>query len=142
MQIADQFIAYHRFRPPANDSIELVAMEIMRKHGGCRIDSLAHHTGLSIRNFQRRFEESVGISPQLFARIVRFEAALKTKAALPHLSWTMVAHEFGYHDQMHMIHDFQHLSGETPTGILRQAEAVFASQMNPGAQDTPERMLL
>jgi|SRR5947209_15124342 len=142
VQIADQFIANHRFRPPANDSIELVAMEIMRKHGGCRIDSLAHHTGLSIRNFQRRFEESVGISPQLFARIVRFEAALKTKAALPHLSWTMVAHEFGYHDQMHMIHDFQHLSGETPTGILRQAEAVFASQMNPGAQDTPERMLL
>jgi hypothetical protein len=69
----------------------------------------------------------------------RFEAALKTKAAFPHLSWTMVAHDFGYHDQMHMIHDFQHLSGETPTGILRAGGSCFCiRRSNPGAQDVPE----
>jgi methylphosphotriester-DNA--protein-cysteine methyltransferase len=88
------------------------------------------------------FKQRVGVSPKLFARIIRFEAALKTKAALPHLSWTMVAHEFGYHDQMHMIHDFQHLSGETPAGILRQAEALLAPQIDPGAHDNPERLQL
>jgi AraC-like DNA-binding protein len=142
VQIADQFIVTQSFRAATNDPIELVAKEIMRNDGGCRIDSLAHHAGLSIRNFQRMFQQRVGVSPKLFARIVRFEAALKSKAARPHLSWTMVAHEFGYHDQMHMIHDFQQLSGETPSGILGQAEAIFAPQIDPGARDNPERLLL
>jgi AraC-like DNA-binding protein len=142
VQIADQFIATQSFRAATNGPIELVAKEIMRNHGGCRIDSLAHHTGLSIRNFQRMFKQRVGISAKLFARIVRFEAALKAKAACPHMSWTLVAQEFGYHDQMHMIHDFQQLSGETPTGILRQANAVFAPQIDPDAQDNPAPLLL
>jgi AraC-like DNA-binding protein len=140
--IADQFISSQSFRAAGTDPIELVAKEIMRSHGGCRIDSLAHHTGLSIRNFQRTFQQHVGVSPKLFARIVRFEAALKTKAALPDMSWTTVAHEFGYHDQMHMIHDFQLLSGEAPTGILGQVEALFAPQIDPAAQEDPERLLL
>jgi AraC-like DNA-binding protein len=142
VQIADQFIASQSFRARANDPIEFAANEIMRSHGGCRIDSLAHNTGQSISNLQRMFKERIGVSPKLFARIGRFEAALKTKAAFPHLSWTMLAHEFGYHDQMHMIHDFEHLSGETPTGILGQAEAVLAPQIDPGAQDPSEQLFL
>jgi len=142
VRIADQFITSQSFRARSNDPIEFAANEIMRTHGGCRIESLAHNIGQSISNFQRMFKLCVGISPKLLARIVRFEAALKTKAAFPHLSWTKLAHEFGYHDQMHMIHDFKHLSGETPTGILGQAKGVFAPQIDPGAQDNPERLLL
>jgi AraC-like DNA-binding protein len=142
VQIADRFVSGKSFKTRHAEPIELVVMEMMRTHGGCRIDSLAQHTGLSTRNFQRIFQQSIGVSPKLFARILRFEAALKTKAALPHISWTAVAQEFGYHDQMHMIHDFRHLSGETPTGILAQAEAVFAPQIDLAAQQNPERMLL
>ena len=95
VQIADQFIASQSVGVNANDPIEFAAKEIIRSHGGCRIDSLAHNTGQSISNLQRMFKQRVGVSPKLFARIIRFEAALKAKAALPHLSWTMVAHEFG-----------------------------------------------
>jgi AraC-like DNA-binding protein len=29
-------------------------------------------------------------------------------------NWTRIAHDLGYFDQMHMIHDFQALSGESP----------------------------
>jgi AraC-like DNA-binding protein len=142
VQIADKFIASRIFAAPAVDPIELVANEILRNHGGCRIDSLAHHTGLSVRNFQRMFQQRVGVPAKLFARIVRFEAALKTKAALPQMSWTTVAHRFGYHDQMHMIHDFQHLSGETPARILLHVKAVLAPQIDPAAQDDPQRILV
>ena len=112
VQIADQFITKHSFRPQTADSIELAANEIVSNHGGCRIDSLAHDTGLSIGSFQRMFKQRIGVSPKLYARIVRFESALKTKAACPHISWTTIAHEFGYHDHMHMIHDFEQFSGE------------------------------
>jgi AraC-like DNA-binding protein len=142
VQIADQFISSYSFRAPAPDRIELSANEIMRNRGGCRIDCLAHHAGLSIRNFQRMFRQQIGLSPKLYARIVRFESALKTKVSSPHRSWTTVAHEFGYHDQMHMIHDFQQLSGETPTGILGQMEIVFEPQIRLPARQDPNLLVL
>ncbi len=142
VRIADEFIFNRSLQVPAADPIERVAKEIVRHHGTCRIDSLAHHTGLSMRSFQRMFQHRVGVPAKLFSRIVRFEAALKTKAALPDLSWTLVAHKFGYHDQMHMIHDFRQISGETPSGILEQASPVLAPQIDHAAQDRPERLLL
>jgi AraC-like DNA-binding protein len=134
VQIADHFIARQSLTAPVHDSIELAAHEIMRNDGRCRIDFLARHTGLSIRNFQRMFRERVGVSPKLYSRIVRFEAALRSKASSPQMSWMTIAHELGYHDQMHLIHDFRQLSGETPTGILGRAGVVF-SPIQFAAQD-------
>ena len=31
--------------------------------------------------------------------------------------WTDLAHGLGYHDQMHVVRDFKHLSGNSPTAI-------------------------
>ncbi len=137
-QIADQFITNQSFRARPAECIERAANEILRNHGGCRIDSLAHHTGLSIRSFQRLFQQRIGVSPKFYARIVRFESALRTKAASPQMPWTKVAHQFGYHDHMHMVHDFQQLSGETPTSILVDAQAVFAPQIDSASQQDPD----
>ena len=60
--------------------------------------------------------------PKLYARIARFEAALDSKARARAKSWTDVAYEFGYHDQMHLVHDFEQFSGQTPTNLLREVE--------------------
>jgi AraC-like DNA-binding protein len=134
VQIADQFITRRRGGAHADGSIELAANAIINNHGNCRIDALVHHTGLSIRTFQRSFQQRIGMSPKLYARIVRFESALKAKAAAPHLSWLTVAHQFGYHDQMHLIHDFRQLSGEAPSNLLIQADAVLGAQMDSAPQ--------
>jgi len=64
----------------------------------------------------------IGIPPKLYARIVRFEAALRRKAAVPESRWTDIAHSLGYHDQMHMVHDFNRLSGDSPTAIGGQLD--------------------
>lgn len=142
VQIADQFISRYSFKASAPQWAELLANEIMRNRGACRIDYLAHHAGLSIRNFERMFRKQIGLPPKLYARIIRFESALKAKALSPHTSWTTVAHEFRYHDQMHMIHDFQQLSGETPTAILGQMEAVFKPPTGHAAQQDPNLLVL
>ena len=75
------------------------------------------------------------MSPKLYARVVRFEAALKRKKQAPGLRWTDVAHEMGYHDQMHMVHDFALLAGATPSTvapefdiIVNDADAAAASR--------------
>jgi AraC-like DNA-binding protein len=40
----------------------------------------------------------------------------------PDTRWTDVAHALGYHDQMHMVHDFNRLSGDSPTAIGSQLD--------------------
>ena len=82
-----------------------------------------------MRQFERRFIQQVGMRPKLFARIARFEAALEGKARFVTRSWTDVAHDFGYYDQMHMIHDFAEFTGGTPTETLTQLETVYVEQI-------------
>jgi AraC-like DNA-binding protein len=99
-------------------STMLAASYIFEQQGVCRIDTIARQSGLSVRHFERRFGKEIGIKPKLFARIARFQMALDTKLHRPERSWLKISHDFGYHDQMHMIRDFQGLSGATPQRIL------------------------
>lgn len=95
----------------------------VQSHRGCvRVSDLARRAGIGTRQLERRFRYEIGISPKLYARIVRFEAALRLKAAAPATRWTNIAHALGYHDQMHMVHDFNQLSGDSPTAIGGQLD--------------------
>jgi hypothetical protein len=54
-------------------------------------------------------------------------------------SWLDLAHKFGYHDQMHMIKDFQGLSGFSPGSLLEQLgdmrpPALAAAEIRPNVQ--------
>jgi len=111
------------------DGISAAANGIIIAGGRAGISALASRAGLSMRQFERRFTQQVGMRPKLFARIARFEAALENKARFGSKSWTEVAHEYGYYDQMHMIHDFAEFTGGTPAETLAQLERVFVEQM-------------
>lgn len=109
--------------------ISAAARRILLGGGSARIASLAGDAGFGVRQFERGFLQHVGMRPKLFARIARFEAALDGKARSASKSWTDVAHEFGYYDQMHMVHDFEEFTGDTPTNTLRQLELLFQPQV-------------
>jgi AraC-like DNA-binding protein len=112
------------------DGVSAAADEIVRSKGQIRIPDLAYRAGLSMRQFERRFSEQIGMRPKLYARIARFEAALDSKAKSTAKSWTEVAHEHGYHDQMHLVHDFEEFSSETPSGVLTQVELAHRSYID------------
>jgi len=121
------------------NTISQAAGWIMRAGGRVDIATLAECAFLSVRHFERRFIGQLGVRPKLFARVVRFQSALETKALHAQKSWTEVAHAFGYYDQMHMVHDFEQLAGGTPTAMLAQLEAVFVEeirQVRSGMVDT------
>jgi transcriptional regulator GlxA family with amidase domain len=84
------------------------------------LSDLAHAAGLSPRQCERRFAAEVGMNPKLYDRIVRYQMALDLKLSAPHRTWIGIAHQTGYHDQMHMIKDFQRLSGATPARLLAE----------------------
>jgi AraC-like DNA-binding protein len=119
VRIADTFLTAIRPATELLSAIVRTARAMIRNNGSVRISEIAHETGLGVRQFERRFSREIGISPKLYARIIRFEAALQRRAVLPTTPWTDIAHDLGYHDQMHMVHDFTRLSGDSPEAIAR-----------------------
>jgi AraC-like DNA-binding protein len=128
VRVAEEFLICFGSKVPPADPVEL-AREILRQRGICRIDTLAQDTGLDSRTFQRRFKQTVGLSPKTYARIVRFQSALQTKAVSPRMTWTDIAYAHGYHDQMHMVHDFQGFSNESPSELLRHLSNIYQADL-------------
>jgi AraC-like DNA-binding protein len=91
--------------------------ELIRTDGNTSIEKIASLACLSLRQFERKCAERIGMPPKSFARIVRFSKAYRLREAKPELTWTAVAHEAGYFDQMHFIRDFKEFAGVTPTII-------------------------
>jgi len=91
---------------------------ILACNGAVSISALAAEMNVSRRQFERRFMREIGLPPKSFARIARFQMALDAKLANPRRSWLSIAHEFRYHDQMHMIHDFSALANGSPNRVL------------------------
>ncbi len=108
----------------APDAVAVAANRVLDDCGGLRICDAAASAGLSVRQFERRFCEEVGVAPKRYARIVRFHAALQAKTTVAKRAWTDIAHEFGYYDQMHMVHDFRRFSGDTPTKFFARFKAM------------------
>jgi AraC-like DNA-binding protein len=129
VSFVDELLLRRALDSSSYDGISAAANGILLGGGRVAIAALADRAGLSMRQFERRFIERVGMRPKLFARIARFEAALDGKARFAAKSWTEVAHHFGYYDQMHMVHDFGEFTGETPTETLTQLEAVFGERL-------------
>ena len=63
-------------------TVDAAVREIISKQGCVRIPELAGHTGFGLRQFERRFVHDLGISPKLYARIIRFEAAMRKRPGL------------------------------------------------------------
>jgi len=128
VRLVDELLLHQSLRSPRFDG-SAAAHRIIQAGGRVELAPLANSAGLGIRQLERRFIQQVGMRPKLFARIARFEAALESKARFITRWWTDVAHDFGYYDQMHMIHDFAELTGGTPTETLAQLETVFVEQI-------------
>ena len=82
-------------------------------NGKLAVDSLAAEHNISRRQFERRFKDLAGLSPKLYSRVVRFQAATQFKLTGTR-DLTEIAYACGYYDQSHFINDFREFSGYTP----------------------------
>jgi AraC-like DNA-binding protein len=90
---------------------------------GISLDKLAREACLSPRQFYRNFVERMGISPKTYARIVRFNNAMKLQNAQPHKDWLSIALDCGYYDYQHMVKDFKDFTKETPTEFVQKEDS-------------------
>jgi len=110
-------------------TLERAAARLLVARGGrLAIDRVAAHYGLSRQRFARRFQESAGLSPKLFGRIVRFQGLVYTLLSRDVSQWASVAPEAGFFDQAHMINEFRSLAGAPPTVFFQPHDL----SMDPG----------
>lgn len=84
-----------------------------------RVRDIAKSTSLSQRRLIELFTAAVGITPKRFGRVLRFQRATAFARRAAALDWTRIAHECGYYDQAHLIHDFRDLADVTPSDLIR-----------------------
>jgi AraC-like DNA-binding protein len=83
--------------------------------GGVPIGRLAAEVGWSHKHLITRFRQQVGLQPKLAARLVRLDRVWRRLDQDGGLDWGLVAVEAGYADQAHLVRDFGHFTGMTPT---------------------------
>lgn len=93
---------------------------ILKNKGMVSPASLSGYANMSLRNFERRFLDEVGVPPKLYAMITRFNNALENKTFHPHKRWTEIAYENGYFDQAHLIKEVIMFSSKTPEELFRE----------------------
>lgn len=96
---------------------------LFRAQGKMSMEETAALSCLSLRQFERKCQERLGMNPKLFARILKFSKAYRLHEALPQQSWISIAHQAGYYDQMHMIKDFKVFTGVNPSEIEQELRA-------------------
>jgi AraC-like DNA-binding protein len=117
--------------------VAIAANCLFANNGIDRVSAMATGSGLSPRQFERRFLEQVGVPPKLYACIVRFNAALDHKLRSPSRAWSRIAIDHGFYDQMHLVHDCRAFTGESPSRFFAHLEGVpefhtfFATENRP-----------
>lgn len=93
---------------------------LLNNNGNIAIEKTASLSCLSMKQFERKCRERIGMNPKMYARILKFSKAYRLHETFPQLSWTKIAFEAGYYDQMHMIRDFKVFAGVNPSVIEQQ----------------------
>jgi len=105
------------------DQVAIQMLDPLRKHS---LTEWASAACLSLRQFERNFMARVGISPNLFIRIVRFEYAMRTKSTT-NKSWSGVASECGYTDSSHLLKEFKRFAEFPPSEFYRHPTSGHSS---------------
>lgn len=95
--------------------IDVLADLMIGNSGSHTVDSLAKSSCLSLRQFERVFNERMGVSPKYFSKVSRFENAFRMKNKNPGLDWLYIALHSGYYDYQHLVKDYKSLTQKTPT---------------------------
>ena len=83
--------------------------------------------GISERQFERKFLQTIGFTPSYYRRVLRFETALYRIQQGRFKSLADLAYELGYADQSHFNREFKQFSHLTPKELIKKDELVKES---------------
>lgn len=118
------YIFRQKFR--TNRFVDFAVDKILRHPGKEALTEIYQNCGYTQKHLISIFKEKVGLTPNAFLKVIRFQKAINLigKHKLP--DWSSVAYDCGYYDQSHFIHDFKKFSGFTPQ-IYAQQQSEFTN---------------
>jgi AraC-like DNA-binding protein len=99
-------------------AVEAAVNRLLAERGQTRLPALVTTAGLSERQLERRFRSSVGVSPKVLARLVRFQEVYRRLGEQGPLDGVVIALDCGYFDQAHLLRDFRELTGSSRRLLL------------------------
>jgi len=115
-----------RGTPLGLQAVQSAMAEIARCHGALSIRSLSERMGMSQKHLIVQFKQMIGFTPKELGRLYRFADILGSIDFTQPVDWTLVAHQYRYHDQSHFIRDFKEFTGHTPGDYLRLRRLMHA----------------
>jgi AraC-like DNA-binding protein len=88
--------------------------------GSVGVNTLAAELGCSRKHLTVRFGREFGMPPKLFARVMRFDRAVRVLRRDRVASWAELASACGYADQAHLTRDFREFAGGPPAAFARR----------------------
>ncbi len=127
--VAQKFAVLERFLLAKFDAsrttmgqVALAMEQVLRSPQGMTIRDIAWRIGITPKHLISLFDKFVGLKPKAFSRICRFQRSLHLIEAVSVPAWSQVAACTGHSDQAHLIKEFRHFSGLTPSDYVAQKD--------------------
>lgn len=104
-------------RQPVLSPIDRAVRFVRANHGAATVAELAWQSGKSVRQFERLFVTTLGLTPKAFCSILRARRAMDTIHLDQQSDLASIAAAGGYTDQSHMHKDFLRLTGRSPSSF-------------------------
>jgi AraC-like DNA-binding protein len=96
--------------------------QLTQSKGNISLKELQQKVQMSERTLERKFKQSIGVSPKLFSRIIRFQESMVQLRKRDYGKLSDIAYENEYFDQSHFIRVFKEFTGFTPLEFKKQAD--------------------
>lgn len=123
------FLGQQLAHEKTRDRIVEKSLRLIHHDPGCiSVKDLLDTLNISERQFERRFCQTVGVTPQFYIRIKRFNEAIRLMKTGQFESLTHVAHALNFYDQSHFIRDTKAFSGITPKHLSQRVDDLHTDQ--------------
>jgi AraC-like DNA-binding protein len=130
--LLSHFLLTRRGKDKTRDELIDTSLGLVRKNiGSINVEYLLETLHISERQFERRFRQAVGVSPQFYIRLIRFNEAMRLMDTGQYERLTDIAHALNFHDQSHFIRDIKVFSGITPKAFLKRSTTFIAIALGP-----------
>lgn len=108
------------------------AVRLLERDAAPVFGDLFRDEGVTLRTWERRFKQEVGINPKLYSRIIRFLRWLRISADADRGTLASLALEAQYFDQAHVHRDARQFADASPGDLVRSSRTSFSPIYDPG----------
>ena len=123
LTLLTNFLASKLRQATTHDRLIEESLRIIHNNvGRVTVKYLLECLNISERQFEKRFSQTIGLSPQFYIRVKRFTEAIRLMQTGHYERLTDVAHALNFYDQSHFVKDIKAFSGITPTSLFQKVD--------------------